>query len=70
MLMDGMIIAGRFERPDHTPVTGAAVHAVFLGDPPANCGTALDLVRAPAHTDDAGQFRLTFPDPDEMLRQR
>jgi hypothetical protein len=47
MLMDGMIIAGRLQRPDHTAVTGAAVHAVFLGDPPANCGTALDLRRTP-----------------------
>jgi Leucine Rich repeats (2 copies)/Leucine Rich repeat len=42
MLMDGMIIAGRYVRPDHAPVTGAAVHAVFLGDPPGNCGTVLD----------------------------
>jgi hypothetical protein len=70
MLIDIMIIAGRFERPDHTPVTGAAVHAVFFGDAPANCGTVLDLEGADAHTDDSGQFRLTFPDPDEMLRQR
>jgi hypothetical protein len=30
----------------------------------------LDLEGADAHTDDSGQFRLTFPDPDEMLRQR
>ena len=70
MLMDGMIVAGRFERPDHTPVTGAAVHAVFLGDPPANCGTVLDLESADVHTDDSGQFRLKFHDPDEMLRHR
>lgn len=67
--MDGMIIEGRFERPDQTPVTGAAVHAIFLGDPPGNCGTVLDLERAPAHTGDSGQFRITFPDPDEMLRE-
>jgi hypothetical protein len=64
-----MIVAGRFERPDHTPVTGAAVHTVFLGDPPGNSGTAFDLVRAPAHTDDSGQFRITITDPDEMLRE-
>ena len=67
--MDGLIIEGRFERPDHMPVTGAAVHAIFLGDPPGNCGTVLDLERAPAHTDDSGQFRITFPDPDDMLRE-
>jgi hypothetical protein len=69
MLIDGLIITGRFERPDHMPVTGAAVHAIFLGDPPGNCGTALDLERSPAHTDDRGQFRISFPDPDGMLRE-
>jgi hypothetical protein len=69
MQMDGMIIEGRFERPDQTPVTGAAVHAIFLGDPPGNCGTVFDLESAPADTDDSGQFRITFPDPDKMLRE-
>jgi hypothetical protein len=69
MIMDEMIIAGRFERPDHTPVTGAAVDAIFLGDPPGGCGTSLDLEEVPAHTDDSGQFRITFPDPDKMLRE-
>jgi hypothetical protein len=69
MLMDGMIITGRFERLDHMPVTGAAVHAVFLGDLPGNCGTVFALETAHAHTDDSGQFRITFPNPDKMLRQ-
>ncbi len=67
--MDGLIIEGRFERPNHMPVSGAAVHAIFLGDPPSNFGTAFHLERAPAHTDDSGQFRINFPDPDKMLRE-
>jgi len=69
MLRSGLIIAGCFERPDHMPVPGAAVHAIFLGDPPGNCGTVLDLESAPAHTDDLGQFRIRFPDPNQMLRE-
>src|SRR5919112_4407417 len=67
--MTGLVIAGRFEGRDGEPVSGAAVHAVFLGDPPSNCGTAFDLERAPAHTDSSGEFRVTFPDPDRMLEQ-
>jgi hypothetical protein len=69
MLRDELIIAGCFEGPDHMPVPGAAVYAIFLGDPPGSCGTVLDLESAPAHTDDLGQVRIRFPDPDQMLRQ-
>ena len=69
MLKHGLIIAGCFERPDHVPVSGALVHAIFLGDTPGNCGTVLDLEMAPAHSDDLGQFRIGFPDPDRMLRE-
>ena len=68
-LMAPLIIEGRFEGNAGTRIAGAAVHAHFLGDPPRGCGTAFDLVRAPAHTNDSGEFRLTFRDPDSMLEQ-
>ena len=67
--MTSLVIAGRFESRGGTPVSGAAVHAVFLGDPPSNCGTAFDLEMAPGQTDGFGEFRVTFTDPDRMFEQ-
>src|SRR5438477_3422317 len=53
-----LVIRGWFEHEDGSPVSGAAVHHVFLGDPPSNCGTYFDLEIALCHTDTTGQFRL------------
>jgi hypothetical protein len=61
---DQLVIHGTFQHPDGTPIPGAAVRAVFLGDPPTNCGTVFDLVQAPAHTDDLGRFQLPLPGLD------
>jgi hypothetical protein len=60
--MAPLIIQGCFDRHAGSHIAGAAVHALFLGDPPRDCGTGFDLVRAPAYTDDSGEFRLTFRD--------
>src|SRR5579872_6200288 len=64
---DDFVLQGSFERPDGSAVAGAAVHRVFLGDPPSNCGTSFDLDSAPAHTDDAGRFSLEFCQLDEVM---
>jgi hypothetical protein len=64
---DDLVIRGRFEHLDGTPVVGAAVHQVFLGDPPSNCGTCFDLEKAPAHTDGMGEFRLALKELDKRL---
>jgi hypothetical protein len=61
---DSLVIRGTFERPDGTSVANAAVHHVFLGDPPSNCGTSFDLEEAPAHTDATGRFHLALTDLD------
>lgn len=65
---DELVIRGRFENADGSPIVGAAVHECFLGAPPANCGTYIDLDLAPSHTDHLGQFEwtLSVPELDKM----
>jgi hypothetical protein len=65
--IDKLVITGRFEDQGGSPIAGAAIHKTFLGDPPSNLGTAFDLEDAPAHTDSAGQFRLTLSALDRAL---
>jgi hypothetical protein len=67
---DELVIRGKFEDQYGVPIGRAAVHRVFLGDPPSNCGTSFDLVQAPAHTDDAGQFRVTLSRLDERYSRQ
>jgi hypothetical protein len=39
---EDLILSGRFEHQDGSPIPKAAIHHVFLGDPPSNCGTCFD----------------------------
>jgi hypothetical protein len=67
---DTLVLRGRFERQDGTPIPFAAVHDIFLGDPPSNCGTCFDLEKAQAHTNDSGDFRWVLKDLDRGLAQQ
>jgi hypothetical protein len=62
-----LIIRGQFERPDGSPIPGAAVHKVFLGDPPSNVGTRFDLEQGSAITDANGNFSITLQSLDQKL---
>src|SRR5258707_960548 len=66
---NALTIRGTFEDQDGGPIAGAAVHELFLGDPPTNCGTKFDLEVAPAHTDTSGEFRIDLSDLDSYLHR-
>jgi hypothetical protein len=67
---DDLVIHGSFQDQNGVPIVGAAVHERFLGDPLSNCGTCFDLEKAPAFTDDSGQFRLALSDLDKWYSQK
>src|SRR5262245_56228282 len=62
-----LTIRGMFLDQDGRAIAGAAVHQVFLGDRPTNCGTKFDLEVAPEHTNASGEFCIQLSDLDEYL---
>src|SRR2546423_12850513 len=62
-----LTIRGILADQNGDPIVGAAVHELFLGDPPTNCGTTFNLEVAPAHTDPSGEFLIHLSQLDEYL---
>jgi hypothetical protein len=70
-MSDDLTIKGTFAAQDGSPIVNAAVHKVFIGAPPRNCGTSFDLEKCVfARTNHNGEFEIELYDLNEKFTEQ